>query len=402
MITTQSKEIVAHIDPLSITAEIKVESGNPVQNYNMDTGEYEPDRSLVPCVLMPYVTVYDPEGVMSGSRAITGAEWYEGAPLADLSNRITDGTDYAISASGMPTWSLKVLKNIDYDSPTELHCLFTFTDTRTNTSVTVERSIVLRTTLFDSTNYSVKIAEPSGWTINPLEETEDSDGKWLHTLDAQLYSGTEAVADANAAYWWQIKDTTTSDTTFRDITDDELEVWISGKDSSGNWTKQLTFDARFLQNASFRCRAAYYSGTRPSSPTNDELQATTTVKVEMPATLRMEPRQTAGIKLNAALTTSVTFELAMWYNKATIPTSKNGLFLIQWYVKSTKAGSTAKALGSGRTVTFVPANYSLDPAYGIQVYATVKLYAVHAIIVDSDGSYMAVDDETLLIAPHFV
>ena len=43
------------------------------QNYNKDTNTYEPDRALIPCVLMPYVSVSDPEGVMSGIRDITGA-----------------------------------------------------------------------------------------------------------------------------------------------------------------------------------------------------------------------------------------------------------------------------------------------------------------------------------------
>ena len=81
-IQTQPKDVQVHIDPYSFLAEIQVLSGNPVQNYNKDTNDYEPDRSLVPCVLMPYISVQDPEGLMNGSQTITGAEWYEGAPKA--------------------------------------------------------------------------------------------------------------------------------------------------------------------------------------------------------------------------------------------------------------------------------------------------------------------------------
>ena len=65
---------------------------------------------LSPCVLMPYISVQDPEGLMNGSQAITGAEWYEGAPKADGSNRIVNNDDYVVSATGKPTYSLTVKK----------------------------------------------------------------------------------------------------------------------------------------------------------------------------------------------------------------------------------------------------------------------------------------------------
>ena len=181
-IQTQPKDVPVHIDPYSFLAEIQVLSGNPVQNYNKDTNDYEPDRSLVPCVLMPYISVQDPEGLMNGSQTITGAEWYEGAPKSDGSNRIVDNDDYAISATGKPTYSLTVKKNVDYNSPIELHCIFSITDKRKNTQEKFERSIVLRTSIFDSNNYSLKINRPKGWTINPLEVTPNSKGEWLYSI----------------------------------------------------------------------------------------------------------------------------------------------------------------------------------------------------------------------------
>lgn len=208
-IVTQPQDVQVHIDPYSFLAEIQVLSGNPVQNYNKDTDEYEPDRSLVPCVLMPYVSVSDPEGIMNGAQPITGAEWYEGAPKADGSNRITGNADYIISDTGKPAYSLTVKKNIDPGSPIELFCISSFTDKRKNTSEKVERSIVLRSSLFDSLAYSVKINRPKGWTINPLDVVPNSKGEWLYSINAQLYSAENPVADANAAYWWQVLDGTT-------------------------------------------------------------------------------------------------------------------------------------------------------------------------------------------------
>ena len=40
-IQTQPKDVQVHIDPYSFLAEIQVLSGNPVQNYNKDTNEYD-------------------------------------------------------------------------------------------------------------------------------------------------------------------------------------------------------------------------------------------------------------------------------------------------------------------------------------------------------------------------
>ena len=276
MIKSNPHDIPVIIDGYSFNADIEVLAGNPVQNYNKDTDQYEPDRSLVPCVLMPVVSVSDPEGVMAGEQTITGVEWYEGAPKADGSNRISTGTaGYTISASGKPTYSLTVTKNIDYDHPIELFAIFSFTDKRRNTQVKVERGIALRTTIFDSTNYSLKLNRGKGWSLNPLEQPDYTE-PWTQSMVAQLYSGHEAVADANAAYWWQLLD----GGTWRDITDDDLDVWIDGRSADGTWGKTLRFDARMIDGtASFRVRAAYYEGERPSAPQSEELQAETTVKM---------------------------------------------------------------------------------------------------------------------------
>lgn len=388
-INTRPKDISVHVDPFSFMADIKVLSGNPAQTYNQDTKEYEPDRSLVPCLLMPYVEVSDPEGYMNGSRSITGCEWYEGAPKADRSNRITAETPgYVISDTGTPAYSLKVKKNVGVNSPIELHAIFTIVDTRKNTEVTMERSVALYTALYDTKVFNLRLTnQPASWVIDPLRVTASSKGEWLHTVSAQLYSGKEAVADANAAYWWEIMDIGGGDTSFRAVTSDELDICISGKDVSGNWTKNLTFDARFFRSVAFRCRAAFYSGSRPSSPSSENLQVTTAVKVEMPKTLRADIRQRGGAKVSPSLSTSVSFECVLTDNTQLIPSGKNSLFDITWYASSGKAGVSNKQIGSGRSITFSPSSLGFDKAYPMSVYASVRLYAVTAVVT-SGGKVM--------------
>ena len=138
---TQAQAVVTTVDPLSLHSGIEVVSGNAVQTYNNDTNEYEPDRTLVPLILMPYVEAADPDGKQSGRQELTVVEWYEGVPAKDFSNRIAAGTDYEIgdgSVEGFPQYALKVKKNVAVDSPSQLFCVAKFTDRRTGTTVRVE------------------------------------------------------------------------------------------------------------------------------------------------------------------------------------------------------------------------------------------------------------------------
>lgn len=395
-INTNVKDISVHVDPISFIADIEVLSGNTAQTYNQDTKEYEPDRSLVPCVLMPYVQVSDPEGVMNGNRTITGVEWYEGVPKSDGSNRIANGEDYVISDDGTPTYSLKVKKNVDQNTPIDIFAIFTVTDTRKNTEVKVERSVSLYTALYDTKVLNMRLMDqPKGWFIDPTREKADSSGRWMHTITAQLFSGKEEVPDANAAYWWEIN---TDNSTWRQITQDELDIFISGKDSKGNWTKSLTFDARFVRTAAFRCRAAYYTGTRPSAPELENLQVTSTVKVEMPKTLRASIRQLSGAKINASMSTNVKFECVLTDNKQVI-TYNEKLFSITWKAKSGKAGVSDKEIGKGNTISFVPSSLGFEKAYSMAVYAEVKMYAVTALV--TSGGKVMISNNKAVIATKF-
>lgn len=388
-IVTKQRDISVHVDPISFTADIEVLSGNIAQTYNNDSKEFEPDRSVVPCLLMPYVVVSDPEGQMSGKRTITGVEWYEGAPKQDGSNRIVSGDDYVISDTDTPTYSLKVKKNVEPNTPLQITAIFTITDTRKNTEVKFERSVNLYTALYDIANYALSIDAPKAWTIDPLRETADSNGKWLHTITAQLTTGLQKVADENAAYWWQINE----GSGWRNITQDELDIYISGKDAEGNWTKSLTFDARFIRNTSFRCLSRFYEGERPAFP-DSTLSAVTAINVQMPKSLNVQIRQLSGSKINAAMSTPVKFECVLIDNRQVIGSDKDKFFTIIWKAHSGKAGVTDKEIGRGRTITFAPSSLGFDKAYGMSIYAEVKLYAVTALVT-SGGVVMVSNNKAV-------
>ena len=386
MIRTQPQGITTQVDGHSGMGGLKVLSGNPVQTYNKDAGEYEPDRTLVPLLLMPWYNAADPDGLMTGEQDITGAEWYEGAPKEAGANRITAETPgYEISADGTPQWSLTVKKNVPADSPVELYCIYTLTNKKTGAEERHEASAVLRTSVFDSANFALRLTTPPARVLNPLDVEPAADGSWEVVYAAQLYNGTEAVPDANAVYWWQKKDKDTGQ--WRDFTEEETELYAAADG------KTLTIDARLTEGVeAYRCRAAYHAdGTpAPSAPPTSAWQAGASLRVQMPATLRVMQAQTAGMKMNAALSTPVRFEARLYYNRGEIGTGKDHLFLITWKARSGAPGSREVTLGTGRSVAFTPSSKGFNKAYAVSVWCEVLTYARHAVLVDSAGSTGAV------------
>lgn len=396
---TNSKVATVHVDPFSLSAGIQILSGNAVQVFNRESQEYITDRTLVPLLLLPVVNTLDPEGVMNGEQPLTGVEWYEGVPSADGSNRIVGNDDYEISSGtveNFPMFALKMKKNVDPNTPMEIFAIAIFSDKRRNTEVRVERSIRVYTSLYDAQNYSVKINQPKAWTIDPLRVIPDSEGYWKFSMTAQLYSGKELVADEHAAYWWQIYE----NGVWRDITDDDLAVWIDGKGINEHWTKTLTFDARMITGeVAFRVRAAYYEDERPPSPTSEELQDSTSIKVEMAHSLSADIRQNKGIKISPTLNTSVGYECVLSDNKGIVGVDKDHLFKIEWYARSEKPGSSEILLGEGRAIEFTPSVLGFEAAYTISIFALVKLYSGHALVMENDAAVM--HNEAYVIQPTY-
>jgi len=392
-IKSKQKQIQVHVDPISFLADLAVLSGNAAQTYNKDSDEYEPDRAVVPLLLMPYANVHDPEEekTMSGPQVITGVEWYEGAPKADGSNRIVDNEFYKISDIGAPAFSLKSKKNVDPNTPIEIHAIFTFTDKRTNREVKVERSKTLYTALYDSKNYSLKLNQPKQFTIDPVRLTTNLDEKWLIPITAQLYSGKEPVADTNAAYFWQMMD----NGLWRDINPAE-EFFIDTDKVAGKWPKTIYVDARFITTIAIRCVGTYYDGTYPVSPTNEETSAATAIKVEMPPTLQAEIIQTKGVKQSSTMKTPVGFECKIYDNKTLIE-GRDFLFDFVWLCKPSSVLPDIE-IGRGRTIEFTPAKLGLTATSLASVRCKVLLYKGFYALTDSDGAYLTDSDGTFLVA----
>lgn len=395
MIQSPKQYMAASVDPLSLTGGIRTLSGSSVQTFNADTKEYEPDRSLVPLILQAYVSAADPEGVQGGSQTLDSVTWYEGTP--DTANAISAGGDYEIgdgTVSGFPKNALKVKRNVSHTEPLQLHCRMKFTDKRRQEQRTLEASMNLYTTLYDGTAYTLRLDCPGAWVVNPLKETT-----WRHTLTAQLYKGKEAVADAHAAYWWEVKDDTGS---WRSPDEKDLKTWIECKDSSGAFTKTLTFDARLFTAASFRVTAMYYEGSRPSVAGDSSVKGETTVRVSLPLTMRVDAMLTKGARMKYDFSTTAGYEANIYDNRRAVTEAQAGeLFQTRWKGRSAKSGASEVYLDAGRKISFVPKDKGFDPKYPVAVYPEVSTYRKHVVLTDDSGKWLTDADGNILIAPTF-
>ena len=389
----QRESINVQIDPLSLTAGIQVLSGNPLQSYNKDTDEYEDDRALVPLIIMPWVSVADPHNIMpKGLATLTSVTYYNGTPSTGA--QITTGNGYVISDKGTPVGSLKIKKNLPVNSPMEIYAVFLFTDLRTNQSVSVERSISLRTTFYDSRNYSVKIDQPKGFTIDPTRTTKAGDGSWPVVLNAQMYSGKDLIPDSNVAYFWYVLD----GSSYRLIDNTELDLWMNtDRNANGTWPKQITIDARLFKNATIRCMAAYYSGTVPTSPSNEPIQATTTIKVQLPPTAYGRMIITKGLPVIAGQSNPIEAKCEV-YDNAGIIANPSQYYRITWYKAAQTLGATPVEIGYGDTLTTTPQELGITATAGYNIFPKVDELREFNVLTDSDGAILTDLDGAILIS----
>ena len=76
---------------------------------------------------------------------------------------------------------------------------------------------------------------------------------------------------------------------------------------------------------------------------------------------------------------------------------KDDFFYIEWYGKSTKAGSKEQKIGVGRRIEFIPKNFGAEKGYGYTAYASVQLYSHYYAVKNEDGTLATTDDGKVII-----
>lgn len=358
MIQSQPQEAWLAGTPPTTAAVIKVTEGSAVQNYNTQTGKYEPDRGVMPLKLYPGITVFDNETnkLVTVNPDKGTIKWYRGAPKARDANLIVSGTYWGYKVGASKT--LEIAANTPYDKPEEIYCVFGFE--YEGVIRTVETSVTLRTTRYTADGkFRVRPRGP----LNPvvaLKSKWDIENKKVN-LVVDVWRGERRIGwkwgEYDSAYWGN-----------------------NGLDMA-NKTFSFSIPARHVndpdyRNAGFRfsyqltdpVTQKYYSGRIYFSPT-----------AEVPSTLRIEVVQENYFRLTRNV--RMRYHLRAWFpGEADLPKEDvEALLQVEWYVKSGKPGSAEIKVGDGYTCNFVPygtasGQLGLPEGYPFEIYAKAKIF----------------------------
>ena len=377
--SVQPQPIRTSYTPLKASFGIVIDGGgSKTQFYYTNANTYIPNRVVTPMKLRAFLNIVDPDKIISNgdkSSQLT-VTWYENSE----SNQITsENSNYILNADG----TLLVKKNVIPTAPVQILCRATFIDTRNNNTLVYNDTFTLNSIQKSDDQLSLSINQPSKITYNPLKDNQYID------ITAALKMGSETVADANVAYWWYKVEN--GEETLIDSSDLNIE-YVSGQGS-----KTLRIDADNTYLSIIRCRAAYYTGTKPSAPADDTLMAETAIVYKIPPIKAFVYTPNGNIIRKGM--TNMTFFVKILTNKEELTEEQiNRLFFVKWFKKSSAAGATAVEIGHGSSVS-VPAD-SLRLTGGLQmsVYPAVYEIGPYTVLTTKSGDPIRTGTNEVIIA----
>jgi hypothetical protein len=343
------EHILVQYDPLDVAKTLEVYGGSLKQVYFPATGEYVPNRQLVPLTLMPKVSVIDPHNMMTEANLINH-RWYEN------NVQIVNNSNYTINSDG----SLVVKKNVDYLNPLELTYRGTLDDTRSSRAIEIELSVTLTTTESAGGGVVTKLDKSAAWTYNPLLlETEK-------TIKAMMYRTEVLLDDAEVEYEWLVVDNGTE----RAFTDMDLFY------KSGQNTNTLVIDPRYIEKETIRCKT-----TTSKAGYEQESFSDTTIVRKFPildykifqSSLYLRPEMEGiDVRLQVSTNKEVLTQLNRWWE-------------IYWYGKRLMAGAEEHLLGYGEEINVPASVVGKDMYVQFQVNADIQEHgAKKALTVNGD------------------
>lgn len=377
--SVQPQPIRTSYTPLKASFGIVIDGGgSKTQFYYTNANTYIPNRAVTPMKLRSFLNIVDPDKIISNgdkSSQLT-VTWYENSE----SNQITsENSNYILNADG----TLLVKKNVIPTAPVQILCRATFIDTRNNNTLVYNDTFTLNSIQKSDDQLSLSINQPAKITYNPLKDNQYID------ITAALKMGSETVADANVAYWWYKVEN--GEETLIDSSDLNIE-YVSGQGS-----KTLRIDADNTYLSIIRCRAAYYTGTKPSAPADDTLMAETAIVYKIPPIKAFVYTPNGNIIRKGM--TGMTFFVKILTNKEVLTEEQiNRFFFVKWFKKSSAAGATAVEIGHGSSVSVTADSLRLTGGLQMSVYPEVYEIGPYTVLTTKSGDPIRTGANEVIIA----
>lgn len=188
--------------PLSVALFMDVLGGSLSQAQDGLSGDFDPDRSIVPLILKPRLQITDPDGVLESgeySEYLIDCRWYEASNGDDETKRIlSSNTNYIIGDYGQ----LTVLKNAEADAPVSLFFSCAWIDKRNNNTFRKTWQGTLSTEKRVSVNLSVELSCAQKIPVSPFR----TDGDTTRKIEVTVRNGDEVVDPKKCNFSWSIFD----------------------------------------------------------------------------------------------------------------------------------------------------------------------------------------------------
>ncbi|WP_044272487.1 hypothetical protein [Bacteroides timonensis] len=375
----QPQQIQTSYTPLKASFGVVIDGGgSKTQFYYTNANTYIPNRTITPMKLKAQLCIVDPDNIIGNGdkSSLLTVLWYEGSESTQITSA---NSNYTINSDG----TLLVKKNVSPSSPVQIICRATFVDIRTGNTLVYYDTFSLNSIQKSDDQLSLIINQPSKITYNPLKDNQ------LIDITATLKMGSGTVADANVAYWW-----------YKVVNGEEVLINASDLNIeyvSGQGTKTLRIDADNTYLSVIRCRAAYYTGTKPSAPTDDTLMCETAILYKIPP-VRAFSYSPNGNYVRQGMT-NMTFYVKILMNKEELTTERiNKFFFVRWFKKSSAAGATASSIGHGNSVTVTADSLRLKSGLQMSVYPEVYEIGPYTVLTTGSGDPIRTGANEVIIA----
>lgn len=365
--------------PLKASFGIVIDGGgSKTQFYYTNANTYIPNRTITPMKLKAMLNIADPDGIISNgdkSNQIT-VTWYENSESTQITS---ENSNYILNADG----TLLVKKNVSPTAPVQILCRATYVDIRNSNTLVYNDTFSLNSIQKSDDQLSLSINQPAKITYNPLKDSQYID------ITATLKMGSGTVSGANVAYWWY--KVVNGEETLINSSDLNIEY------VSGQGTKTLRIDADNMYMSIIRCRAAYYTGTKPSAPTDDTLMSETAIVYKIPPIKAFSYTPNGNIIRKGM--TNMTFYVKILTNKEELTTEQiNKFFFVKWFKKSSVAGATATEIGHGNSVSVTADSLRLTGGLQMSVYPEVYEIGPYTVLTTGSGDPIRTGTNEVIIA----
>lgn len=375
-LTSNTKRMSISFTPLRTSGSIEVVGSVPRrQTWSADTGEFTPDYTLTPLVLMPRCNATDPDRyVASGSvnAGLTNMKWYE---IQGTQRTLIEAGNagYEITQEGENKGQIKVKRNSSVVTPLGLEFYAEYADPRGSGQVYVFRlSTVVPVSDATVPAPVLLIDSPATVVWNPLRQPSE------RTFTARVLAGDTDVTASSAVTWHRVLDDTGAEELITGDGDNDWEVVsVDGP--------QLTIDMDYIGDGmTYVCRATY---TPQGGGTAVEAEAATTTVIRRIPKVEADWEGTPTAVPGG--TTVVSPRPIVRDTMGILADSVAAEWLrFLWLTKTEGASTfTQAAEGASPTIPFTD---------GMTLRLDVEDRGPMAVIVDDDGSYITDEDGSFL------